>query len=188
MAKKRWQEHKYKLSAPKSGHKHWRLRYARKKANGTYGHYEKPWSLKKGVPPWIYKWLLMKVKDLGEDIPSNDKTYHNDLPKIVETLLKNGKAQGFTAKQTNRKKYYSDVVWYIGSKPFIAFMIADMSEHKQIWGNFTAADLLRKDKKSGEGHRFRQMERKTKAPIRLVWAVSCHGKWFRLGIGEMWTK
>jgi hypothetical protein len=188
MAKGRWQAHKYKLRAPKSGHKHWRLLYARKKADGTYGEFEKPWPLKQGVPPWIFKHLLKKIKSLGEDIPSDEKTYHKCYPEIVQTLIANGKAQGFTAEETNPKKHYCDVVWYIDDKPFIAFMVADLSEHKQIWGNFKAAELLRNKKKSGEGHRFRQLERHAKAPVRLVWSVSCQGKWFRLGIGKMRTK
>jgi hypothetical protein len=182
MASERWREHKYKLSKPKSGHKHWVLQYARKRKSGKYGKYEN-WTLEKGVPPWIFKWLLKRVKDLFKDLHSKEKTYHKALPKIIKALIANGKAQGFKAKRTT--KHYGDVTWYIDGIPFATFLIADMSEYMHIWGSSDAPEKLRADKKSGEGHRFREMERKSRAPVRIVWSVSINGKWFRLGIGKM---
>jgi len=182
MSSERWREHKYKLRSPKPGHKHWVLKYARKRKSGNYGKYEN-FRLYKGVPPWIFKWLLKKVKDLWKELHSNEKTYHKALPKIIETLIGNGNAQGFKAKKTHSD--YGDVTWYCHGKPLVVFMIADMSEYKQIWGASDAPKKLRDDKKSGEGHRFREMERKSKAPMRLVWSVSINGKWWRLGIGKM---
>jgi hypothetical protein len=142
--------------------------------------------LKLGVPPWIFKWLLKRVRDCYKQLHSNQKTYHKELPKIIDTLVRNGEAQGFKAKATS--KDYGDVTWYCHGRPFATVMVADLSEFKQIWGKpFQVAQQLR-DAKTGEGHRFRKMERTSHAPIRLVWAVSLNGKWWRLGIGNMRTK
>jgi hypothetical protein len=182
MATERWREHKYKLHSPKPGHKHWVLQYARKRKSGNYGKYEN-WPLRKGVPPWIFKWVLKRVKDLFKDLHRHEKTYRLELPKIIKTLIANGKAQGFEAKATT--KHYGDVTWYCLGKPLMVFMIADMSEEKQIWAADDAAQKLRVDRKTPEGHRFREMERKSKAPVRLVWAVSLGGRWWRLGLGKM---
>jgi hypothetical protein len=186
MASERWREHRYKVRAPKSPEKHWRLQYKRKNKTGDYGKYEKDWPLRKGVPPWIFKWLLKRVQDLLKGLHRNEKTYHKEFPKIVQALIANGNAQGFKAKATDPEKYYSDVVWYCHGVPLAAILIADLSEEKQLWGKAPdVANQLRANRKNPEGHRLRMMEKKHKAPIRLVWAVSLNGKWFRLGIGRM---
>lgn len=180
----RWREHKYKLHAPKSGHEHYVLEYKRKRKSGKYGKPE-TWKLKGKVPDWIFKWLVKRCTDLLKEIPNDKKTYHKDLPKIIDTLIRNGNAQGFKAKETS--KDYGDVTWYLHGKPIATFLIADMSEHKQLWTSKKVVDELRKDK-SDDGHRFRRMESKSKAPMRVAWAVSCHGKWFHLGVGKMRTR
>ena len=183
-SEERWREHKYKLHAPRTNHKHWVLEYARKRRSGKYGKYEK-WPLRLTTPPWIFKWLLKRTKDLHKQLHDSDRTYHKEFPKIIDVLIRNGEAQGFHAKKTDRD--YGDVTWYCHDKPFATIMVADMSNAKQLWGQ--ASDVAKKVRESNvEGHRFRKMERKSHAPIRLVWAVSCNGKWFRLGIGKMRTK
>lgn len=183
----RWREQKYtKLHAPKHSHVHWVLEYKRKRNDGEYGKPE-TWKLKQNVPDWIFKWLQKRCKDLFDSLHSYDKTYHKEFPKIEDTLVRNGNNQGFKAKATH--KDYGDVTWYLhgSGKPVATFMIADMSEHKQFFNPFDLAEKLRKEK-SGEGDRFRKMEDKSKAPMRVIWAVSLHGRWFRLGVGKMRTR
>ncbi len=181
----RWRQHEYiSLRAPKPGKKYWVLKHKRMRKNGEYGKPEK-WELKQNVPDWIFKRLAADVKHLFEKIDRDDRTYHKELPKITATLTRNGIAQGFKAKATHRD--YGDVTWYLDDKPVATVMIADMGEHPQLWKPYEVPERLREEK-SGEGKRFRRMERKSQAPIRLVWAVSLHGRWFRLGVGKMRTQ
>ncbi|MGB8801879.1 MAG: hypothetical protein WCC97_14435 [Candidatus Acidiferrales bacterium] len=180
----RWRQQKYiKLHRPKSGHKHYVLEYQRKRKSGKYGKSE-TWPLKGKVPDWIFKRLVTRCQDLLKEIPSRDKNYRAEFPVIADVLVRFGITLGFKA---HRRRDYGDVTWYLHGRPVATFMIANLSHFKQLWGSVKVIEELWKDK-SGEAQRFDRMLRKCKAPMRVVWAVSCNGKWFRLGVGKMRTR
>jgi hypothetical protein len=189
----RWQKRQcqvHERPRGKNGDKRWSLLYRREKAKRP-GHYGKQgqWDFRRKLgsrlPPWISEYTFAHLKAKLKPVAKNLKTFKTLEPLIIEALLEAGRVE-FEARVTSRET----VLWTCHGEPFVEFLVADMygAIPAGTLDNKKIAQKLRDETESKKwGHLFRQLERKSKAPLRLAYVV-CQGGWCRLAPGKLRKK
>lgn len=180
-----WQDVRCELRKRTAGDKRWVLNY-RKSKKGKPDEWLalQKWAFKKKnqsqIPPFFWTPLLVQLKRYVQRVPTNCKTYKTLRPEAIEAIVAAGKNLHFKVR-TNRSN--GDVVWYCSGHRLAVFLVADMFKFaiNKKW-QLVAEDL--RDLDSDSGHRFREMERHSRALLRIAYVVG-KGGFCKLVPGEL---
>jgi len=143
-----------------------RVLYYRRAKHGS----EEKWEPKtSGLPPFLFRNVKEQVaKRVGA---LKRKTYKAVSAAILEGLMEAGEICHFKVK---RDSSYGDLVWLCNGHRFVVFLICDRTEHLGYRKDVELLEGLRHDD-TKVGHRFRKMQRKSRALLRIAWNVGKGG-------------
>jgi hypothetical protein len=149
------------------------LDYTRSTDGAKVEHWKPKPKYHSKLPPFFFgntiSRIIKAVARVGE---AHKKTYKNLRPAILDALTEAGEsADLFTVK---RDSDYGDVVWLCHGRRYAVFQVCDRTEHR---ANLTEQELHTqlRDDETDVGRRFRNMERKSGALLRIAFVIGKGG-------------
>jgi hypothetical protein len=171
-----WQRVECELRKRTSGEKRWVLNYRKSKKSDSSEWLEwQEWPFKKRngsqIPPFLWTPIMVQLKRHIQRIPTQAKSYKTLLPEAIDAFKAAGKALNFKVRENRCEGH---VAWWCSGKRLAVFLIADMSNVPANRSWKVLAEELR-DLSTDAGHRFRKMERDSRALLRIAYVVGKGG-------------